>query len=250
MQFNLLFFAVAIPAVTFAGVSKGGFAGGGAFASTAILALVIAPGHAVGLMLPLLMMMDVATLKPYWGKWNRSAARLLLLGALPGIAVGAAIFRLTNPNVFKLLIGVISIGFVAFQLGRQSGLLRLESQGVGPGAGLAAGFGTGFTSFVANAGSPPAAVYLLLKGVSKTEYQATNVIVFWTVNTIKFIPFLSLGIATHQTLLADLLLAPFALFGAWLGIRAHHAVPERVFFGLTYVLLLVTGTKLIWDALA
>lgn len=250
MHFDLTFFAVAIPAVIFAGVSKGGFAGGGAFAATPILALVIPPGHAVGLMLPLLMMMDVATLRPYWGKWDRAAAKLLLLGALPGIALGAAIFRFTNPNVFKLLIGAISIAFVAFQLARQAGLLKLENHGIGPRAGLLAGLGTGFTSFVANAGSPPAAVYLLLKGVTKTQYQATNVIVFWVVNLIKFVPFLGLGIATRQTLLADLMLAPVALLGAWLGIRAHHSVPERIFFGLTYLLLVATGTKLIWDALA
>ena len=120
---------------------------------------------------------------------------------------------------------------------------------MGTRAGLFAGFGTGFTSFVANAGSPPAAVYLLLKGVGKTEYQATNVIVFWVVNLIKFVPFLFLGIATHQTILADLMLAPFALLGAWLGIKAHHAVPEKWFFALTYVLLTLTGVKLIWDAL-
>lgn len=250
MTFDLAFFALAIPAVIFAGVSKGGFAGGGAFAATPILALVIAPGHAVGLMLPLLMMMDVATLKPYWGKWNGSAARLLILGALPGIALAGAVYHLTNPEVFKLLIGVISIAFVLFQLARQTGVLRLEGHGVGPGVGLFAGFGTGFTSFIANAGSPPAAVYLLLKGVAKTEYQATNVIVFWVVNLIKFIPFLSLGIATKQTILADLMLAPFAFLGAWLGVKAHYAVPEKWFFGLTYVLLLATGGKLIWDALA
>lgn len=250
MSFTLIFFAVAIPAVLFAGVSKGGFAGGGAFAAAPILALVIPPGEAVGLMLPLLMMMDVATLRPYWGKWDRTAARLLLIGALPGIALGAAVYGFTNPEVFKLLIGVVALGFVAFQLARRTGLLRLEAQGVGPRAGLASGLVAGFTSFVANAGGPPASVYLLLKGVTKTEYQATSVIVFWAINLIKFIPFLSLGIATRQTLLADLLLAPVALLGAWLGIRAHRVVPERVFFGLTYVLLSLTGAKLIWDALA
>lgn len=250
MSFDLTFFLVAIPAVLFAGVSKGGFAGGGAFAATPILALFVSPGHAVGLMLPLLMMMDIATLRPYWGKWDSTAARLLLIGALPGLALGAAIYRFTDPRVFKLLIGAISIGFVAFQVARARRWLRLEGHGVGPRAGLVAGFGTGFTSFVANAGSPPAAVYMLLKGVSKTEFQATNVIVFWIVNLLKFIPFLGLGLATRQTILADVMLAPVALVGAWLGIRAHHAVPEKVFFGLTYVLLVLTGGKLIWDALA
>ena len=74
-------------------------------------------------------------------------------------------------------------------------------------------------------------------------------VVFWVINMIKLIPFIALGIATKHTAWADLFLAPFAVFGAWLGIKAHHRVPERVYFGITYVLLLITGTKLIWDAL-
>jgi uncharacterized membrane protein YfcA len=34
-----------------------------------------------------------------------------------------------------------------------------------------------------------------------------------------------------------------------LGVKAHHLVPERAFFQLTYVLLIITGSKLIWDGL-
>ena len=62
------FFAVAIPAVIFAGISKGGFGSGAAFAASSILALVLTPGEALGLMLPLLMLIDFATLRPYWRK--------------------------------------------------------------------------------------------------------------------------------------------------------------------------------------
>lgn len=39
------------------------------------------------------------------------------------------------------------------------------------------------------------------------------------------------------------------VLGAWLGVRAHFMLSERLFFGLTYVLLTLTGSKLIWDAL-
>lgn len=46
------------------------------------------------------------------------------------------------------------------------------------------------------------------------------------------------------------MLAPFALIGAWIGVRAHRLVPERAFFALTYVLLVATGLRLIWVALA
>ena len=62
-------------------------------------------------------------------------------------------------------------------------------------------------------------------------------------------PYAWLGLFTWDTLLLDLVLAPFALLGAWLGVRLHHSIPERWFFALTYVLLTVTGAKLIWDGL-
>ena len=64
------FFAIAGPAVLFAGISKGGFGSGAAFAAAAILAIVVEPGLALGVMLPLLMLIDLATLRPYWKKWS------------------------------------------------------------------------------------------------------------------------------------------------------------------------------------
>ncbi|WP_187430294.1 sulfite exporter TauE/SafE family protein [Roseobacter fucihabitans] len=244
-----MFFAIAGPAVIFAGISKGGFGSGAAFASASILALVIEPGLALGVMLPLLMLIDVATLGPYWGKWNGKAALLLILGAMPGVALGAALYKIAEPDVFRVLIGTISIGFVIWQMAKGR-LLKTGSDAQLPGwAGALAGGVAGFTSFVSHAGGPPAAVYLLSKGLSKTEYQATTVLVFWIVNIAKAVPYAALGMFTMQTGAANLMLAPFALLGAWLGVRAHRAVPERVFFALTYVLLSITGVKLIWDGL-
>ena len=58
------FFIVSAAAVVFAGISKGGFGSGAAFVAAAILATIIDPGLAIGIMLPLLMLMDVASLKP------------------------------------------------------------------------------------------------------------------------------------------------------------------------------------------
>jgi uncharacterized membrane protein YfcA len=121
---------------------------------------------------------------------------------------------------------------------------------LGVGIGLATGVVAGFTSFVSHAGGPPVAVYLLSQGLGKTAYQATTVITFWAINIVKFVPYAALGIFTTETTVAGLILAPVALIGAWLGVRAHRVVPERAFFAITYVLLTVTGSKLIWDAVA
>ncbi|NHX27949.1 TSUP family transporter, partial [Escherichia coli] len=105
------------------------------------------------------------------------------------------------------------------------------------------------TSFISHAGGPPVAVFLLAQGLGKTTFQATTVLVFWAINLLKFVPYAALGIFSGDTLRADLILAPFALIGAWLGVRAHRLMPERAFFAVTYVLVSVTGAKLIWDGL-
>ena len=69
MYFNFEFIFIATFATVFAGISKGGFGSGAAFASAAILATIIEPGSAIGIMLPLLILMDFVSLKPYWRKW-------------------------------------------------------------------------------------------------------------------------------------------------------------------------------------
>jgi uncharacterized membrane protein YfcA len=250
MELDLTFFLLAVPAVVFAGISKGGFGSGAAFAATPILALVVDPRLALGFMLPLLMLIDVATLRPYWRKWSWRDARLLMIGSLPGTALGVALYSVANADVFRFLIGAMAVGFVAFQLARARGLIRGAERPAGTVAGFVAGIVAGFTSFVSHAGGPPVAMYLLSQRLTKTAFQATTVLVFFVVNITKAAPYAFLGIFTAETLWANVLLAPAALAGAWLGVKAHRIVPERVFFGITYVLLAITGTKLIWDALA
>ncbi|MEM6306026.1 MAG: sulfite exporter TauE/SafE family protein [Pseudomonadota bacterium] len=249
LDLDFWFFCVAGPAVIFAGVSKAGFGSGAAFASASILALVIEPGLALGVMLPLLMLIDAASLKPYWRKWRWPEARLLIYGGLPGVALGAALYTVASDDLLRLLIGTVSVGFVLWQLSLAAGIIHVARVRLSDRAGLAFGCLTGFTTFISHAGGPPAAMFLLTRGLSKTEYQASTVLVFWLLNIAKFFPYAFLGLFTAQTLLANLFLAPFALLGTWVGVRAHRMVPERLFFAITYVLLLATGSKLIWDGL-
>lgn len=250
IEFNLQFFALGIPAIIFGGISKGGFGSGAAFVAGAILALVVPPGAALGIVLPLFMLIDAATLKPYWGKWHAPSAMGLVVGAIPGVLIAAAIYAYVDADVFRVLIGAICLAFVAFQVSQQTGLLNPRRLPFRKRYAWTAGAVGGFTSFVSHAGGPPAAVFLLSQGLSKLQYQATTVIAFWAINWVKFIPYFYLGIFTWDTFKGALFLAPFALIGAFIGVKAHHLVPERVFFTLTYVLLVATGLRLIWVALA
>ncbi|MGV6848741.1 MAG: sulfite exporter TauE/SafE family protein [Marinibacterium sp.] len=244
------FFAVAVPAVLFAGISKAGFGSGAAFASAALLALILEPGQALGIMLPLLMLIDAATLRPFWRRWSAPDARLLILGGLPGVALGAAFYQVADADVLRVLIGAIALVFVLWQGLNRAGRLHPGDRALPRWAGIAAGVVTGFTSFVSHAGGPSAAAYLLGRKLDKTTYQATTVLVFWAINIAKAMPFAALGLFTTASLGVDLILAPVALLGTWIGVRAHRLVPERLFFAITYVLLTLTGVKLIWDGLS
>lgn len=246
---DLAFFAIAGAAVTFAGISKGGFGSGAAFASAAILALVIEPGMALGIMLPLLMLIDFATLRPYWKRWCWADARVLVLAGVPGVILGALFYSWADADMLRLIIGAIAVLFVAWQMAGRAGLIGAAGRPIPLFGGVIAGLVAGFTSFISHAGGPAAAVYLLSRRPTKTQYQATTVLVFWLINIVKVVPYAFMGIFTLETLKLDLLLAPFALLGAWLGVKAHFLIPERAFFALTYVLLTVTGAKLIWDGL-
>ena len=175
---------------------------------------------------------------------------LMMQGAIPGVAFAAWVYSAVDADFFRLLIGVICLAFVAFQLSRAMGWLRIGQVPFSRPLAWLAGLVGGFTSFVSHAGGPPTAVFMLSQGLSKSAYQATTVITFWAVNWMKVVPYAFLGIFTWNTLLGSLALAPFALIGAWIGVRAHDFVPERAFFGLTYVLLVLTGVRLIWVALA
>lgn len=241
--------AVGVFAALLAGVSKGGFGSGASFAGAAILALFVPPGVALGIMLPILMLIDIATLRPYWRQWGRVEVTMLILGGLPGIGLGMAFYRMADADLLRLLIGGIALAFVLWQTVLRARVMRRGQSPLPGWVGLFAGLVAGFTSFVSHAGGPPAAVYLLSRGLDKTRYQATTVLMFFVFNIVKAVPYGMLGLFTQQTLMIDLILAPFALLGAWIGVRAHRIMPERAFFAVTYVLLTLTGIKLIWDGL-
>ncbi|MEP2784432.1 MAG: sulfite exporter TauE/SafE family protein [Pseudoruegeria sp.] len=244
---DIQFFLLATIAVLYAGISKGGFGSGAAFLAAPLMALVVEPDYAVGLMLPLLMLMDATALRPFWGKWDGGSVKRLILGSLPGVALGALLFRYAEPDVLRVILGLVSLSFVGYQLSRKFSLLPKRPVVFRPWVGYLTGAAAGFTSYVSHAGGPLVAIYMLAQNVGKTTYQSTSVIVFWAINLFKALPYALLGLFTADTLLVDIILAPVAVVGVFIGVKAHHFLPEHIFFNVTYVLLVCTGLKLIYD---
>ena len=250
MYLNPEFILIAASATVFAGISKGGFGSGAAFASAAILATIIEPGSAIGIMLPLLILMDLGSLRPYWKKWSSRESWILVVGSIPGVILGAVLYSNVSADFFRFLIGIICLAFVLWQALQKWNIIQKSIRPISDFYGFFLGCFAGFTSFISHAGGPPAAIYLLSKKSTKTEYQATTVIVFWAVNLAKAVPYTFLGLFTLDTLFLDLILSPFALLGVWIGVKAHYMISERLFFSFTYILLTITGARLMWVALS
>lgn len=243
-----LFLAVAVPAVLLAGVSKGGFGAGAGLAATPLLVLAVPPEVAVGMMLPLLMVMDVTGLRAWWGRWSWVDARAMMAGAVPGIGLGAVFFAVTPTDAVRLLIGLIALGFVGWQVAGARGWLVRPA--VRPPSGRRAaiwGAVSGFTSFASHAGGPPAAVHLLGRGLSAGAFQATTVILFWWINLVKLGPYWAVGLFAGDQLALAAWLSPLAVAGLLLGVWLHRRVSQAAFYAVIRVMLVVTGVKLTWD---
>lgn len=249
MDMTLSSFAIAAAAVIFAGISKGGFGNGAGFAVTPLLALVLGPSEAIALMLPLLMIMDAAALKAWWGKWDRHAATIMILGGAIGVAIGAVVFSMISPGLMRLLMGIVALIFVAVQVAQRAFGLQLRRKAASDREGLFWGAMSGLTSFISHAGGPPAAVYLLSRSLSKGMYQATSVLSFAVINAMKFVCYVALGFFGKTTAVTVLELAPAAVIGVVIGVWGHSKVPEKPFFAAIYIMLTVTGIRLVWGEL-
>ncbi|MEQ8603385.1 MAG: sulfite exporter TauE/SafE family protein [Marivibrio sp.] len=246
-----LFYAVAIPAVMIAGISKGGFGGGLGIVAVPTMALVIGPIEAAAIMLPILCAMDVFGLIAYRRTADWTNLARLLPGAIAGIVVGALTFRLFDADAVRLTIGLIA---VLFTLQHWTGFGPRRADGAPPRPSWlkGSGFGgvAGFTSFVAHAGGPPVQFYMLPQRIDKTLYVGTTVWFFFAVNAAKLVPYSMLGLFSAENLGTSLALAPLAPLGIWAGVRLHRLVSQQVFYRIAYGLLFLTGLKLCWDGAA
>ena len=249
-DFPLAFYPVAFVAVLITGIAKGGFGTGSGGLAVPLMSMFIAPPEAAGIMLPILCAMDLFGVHAYRGRWSREHLRALLPGGLIGIGVGALAFGALPVNAIRLLLGSIAVTFALNQWFALTERLAARMAKPGRVAGAVWGAISGFTSTLAHAGGPPFAVYMLPQRLDKTVLVGTSVAFFLVVNYVKLVPYALLGQLNTGNLTVALIFSPLAPLGIWLGVWLHHRVSEAAFYNVSYTLLLLTGLKLIWDALA
>ena len=237
------FYLAAVPAVLLMGLAKSGLGGFGALA-TPLMALTIPVPQAAAIMLPLLLVMDAAGVKALFLERDRELLRLLLPAGLLGTLVGTFSFGLLSAHAVAGIVGGLTLLFLAQRLLFPP---RIDAAPPPRWLGFVLGVASGFTSFVAHAGSPPISAYVLPLKLSPLRFSATMAIFFAAVNLSKWIPYAWLGLIDLRNMATSLVLMPLAPLGVWLGVRLVRRLNPAVFYRLFNIGLLLTGVKLLWD---
>jgi uncharacterized membrane protein YfcA len=240
------FFAAAVPAVVLVGLSKGGLGGAMALIGVPLMALVVPPVQAAAILLPILIVMDMVSLWTWRGERDTVTLKLMLPGAMLGIALGWLTAAIVTAGAVRLIVGLVALAFFSRWL-FQKLAAREPQREHSPIRGALWGAVSGFTSFVAHAGGPPYQVYALPLKQRPALYVGTSVIFFAVVNAVKLVPYFALGQFDATNLSASAMLMPVAplatLAGAWLVRRLK---PE-VFYVFMYSMILIVGLKLVFD---
>lgn len=243
----------AIAAAAFlVGLAKGGLSGLGPLL-TLLVATAVPTRVAIGVLLPILMVGDVAALWAHRGRWDRAILGRLLPGAFVGVVCASLFLQSVSERGLQIMLAVFTLAFAAYRLlepavrHRQQPDSQYPDSEHPPGAGwaVAAGAASGITSTIAHVGGPPVAVYLLASRVPPRPFVAINAALFFLVNWMKVPGYIAADLFDTD-LLATIapvvvLIAPGILVGRWF----VTVVPQQIFDRFILVSLVVGALLLL-----
>jgi len=240
------FYLAALVGVLITGISKSGFGGIGGIA-VPLMALTIPAPQAAAIMLPILLVMDAIGLVVFRNRFDRTNLRIMLPGAIIGITLGWLTFSSIDPRWIRGIIGLESILFAVDRFRKTGSATAPQPASVRKGWFW--GTVAGFTSFVSHAGGPTIMQFLLPQGMDKMRLVGTTTIFFAVVNFVKLAPYAALNLLDLRNLATAGILLPVVPVGYWIGIKLLRGMDQRSFDRVLTWLLLLTGMKLLWDAL-
>jgi uncharacterized protein len=234
---DTLFYLAAVPAVILMGLAKGGFAGIGAFAMP-LLALAISPVRAAAILLPLLILQDAVGIWAFRKEWDGAILLLMIPSAAVGIALGYLLAAKVSVNAVLAALGVISIAFAALRLWSARGGRVAAPRDAPAILGALLGVASGFTF----------QMWVLPKGLAPPVLIGTTAIFFGVINWLKVPAYFALGQFTHENLMTSAVLAPLAIASTFAGVWLVRRVNAEKFYTLIYVLMILVGAQLLWEA--
>ncbi len=212
-----------------------------------MLTMVFDSKFGTGLQLVLLATGDIIAVAWYRRKADWSIIWKLLPWAWTGLAIGAlTLARLPgNERIMQIMIGGIVLGLVLLNFARSK--IAPDKIPTGKLAGGFYGSLLGFTTHLANAAGPVAAIYFLAMKLPKEKYMGCNAWFFLIINWTKLPIFIMEGRITPQALLVDLTMIPFLILGGVTGILLLSKMPQKLFEGIIQWLVIICALYLLFN---
>ena len=245
----LLFFCLAFCAVLTTAVSKAGF-GGAVAIGIPILLLVTTPRIALGITLPILLVIDVWVLLSFRNKINSKLFFIMTIFGMIGHFIGWAFFEHISNNMLTAFIGSMSVLTALLFFTRKSNhsLKPLSQHHEKSKMWQRGAFWcslSGISSFISVSGGIPLQIYLLPYKLKREFYVGTAAAFFFLLNLSKIPLYWDLGVLNLNVILVSLFLFPAIPLGVFLGKKINYLLTDKQFYFLLHVILGITGVKLL-----
>ena len=235
---------LAVVAACGVGIGKAGLSGMSMF-HVLVFAFLFGARASTGVVLPLLLVGDVAAVRTFHEHARWDYVRRMLPPACLGVVLAAWFMRDLDETFYRPVIGWITLILSSLQVAR---MYRPDWFGNVPHARWFAwtmGILAGAATMLANAAGPVFAVYLIAVGLPKMEFVGTSAWFFFIINLFK-VPFsIALGLIRGQTLLVNLILAPAVLAGVLTGRWLLERIPQWLFEHLLLAFAALAALRLI-----
>jgi len=210
-----------------------------------VLVLAFGPREAVPIMAIAAIMANLSRVAAWWRVVDWRACGAYAATAVPGAALGARTLLVLPPRLVDVALGLFFIGVIAVRRWLSGHRLRLRWPHLAA-AGALVGFLTGI---VASTG--PITVPLFLGyGLVKGAFIATEAAASLAVYVAKAVVFRSLGALPLAIIAKGLVTGASLMVGAFVARRFVTSMPAESFRLLMDAVLLLSGTALLWAALA
>lgn len=236
-------FAFALLGAFCLGFSKAGFPGL-ALVNVVIMAELFGARASVGIILPLLILCDIAVYPLFarYASW-REAGPLVGITAL-GVLAGYLILDQLGATATRRALGMVVLLMLALQILRQSRPGTLSHLAGSQAFRWWCGSLMGTATMIANAAAPAYAIYALVNRFTKEQFLGIGARCFLVINLFKAPLMLDLDLINRNSLTLDLWLIPGLALGIGIGRLAIQRIPQKLFEALLYLFSAVAGLRL------
>lgn len=203
------------------------------------------PVQAAALVLPVLIVTDIAALWLYRKDFSKRNVLILLPAMFAGIAIATVIVPVTPEPVLLAFTGLVGLWTV---WRRWFGARAEGVQDAKVAPGLFWGTVAGITTFITHSGAPPMQAFLLPQNLPRLVFAGTMAITFALANFAKIPSYYALGFfeGLNWTLIAAL--AGVGIASTFVGRWMVMTMSDRIYMRVIEVLLLMLSLTLLSKA--